>query len=54
MRMNLSISVIYCFFVTLFFSNAAALAQGGPPLDRRIQAIMARPEFSHSHFGIKF
>src|SRR5215469_15045577 len=54
MRMNLSVSVIYCFFLTLFFSNAAALAQDGTTLDRRIQAIMARPEFAHSHFGIKF
>jgi dihydroorotase/N-acyl-D-amino-acid deacylase len=52
--MNFFVSVIHCLFVTLFFSNAAALAQGGPTLDERIQAIMGRPEFAHSHFGIKF
>lgn len=32
----------------------AAFAQTGTTLKQRIDAIMARPEFAHAHFGIEF
>jgi len=45
-KFHLSIAVVS-------FSLAATAAQG-QSLGQRIQAIMTRPEFSHSHFGIEF
>jgi PBP4 family serine-type D-alanyl-D-alanine carboxypeptidase len=43
----------------IFLANAlvfcaAARAQSSAPLEQRIKAIMDRPEFAHSRFGIKF
>jgi PBP4 family serine-type D-alanyl-D-alanine carboxypeptidase len=40
--------------VALFFSALAAIAQSTDTLDQRIKKVMARPEFAHSRFGIKF
>jgi len=41
--------------LALFLSFAPqALCQNALPLIQRIQAIMTRPEFAHSSFGIEF
>ena len=40
--------------VALFFVAIAAIAQSTDTLDQRIKKVMARPEFAHSRFGLKF
>ncbi len=39
--------------ITMRCSNVV-LAQSSPVLEQRIKKIMARPEFAHSRFGVKF
>jgi PBP4 family serine-type D-alanyl-D-alanine carboxypeptidase len=40
--------------VALLFAAIAAIAQSTDSLDQRIKKVMARPEFAHSRFGLKF
>ncbi len=42
------------FALFLLYSAPRALPQSTLPLSDRIQAIMARPEFAHSSFGVEF
>ena len=40
--------------VAILLNGTALLAQPAPSLEQRVQEIMQRPEFAHSHFGVKF
>jgi len=42
------------FAVAFLLNGTILLAQSAATLEQRIQAIMDRPEFAHSHFGLKF
>src|SRR5215470_14500654 len=46
--------VLLFVFSGTFVSRAIAAAQPGATLEQRIQAIVQRPEFAHSSFGIEF
>src|SRR5919108_2613380 len=38
----------------LFWSAVATNSQSASTLEQRIQAVMSRPEFAHSTFGVEF
>ena len=40
--------------VAILLNGTSLLAQPAPSLEQRVQEIMQRPEFAHSHFGVKF
>src|SRR5579871_3984218 len=52
-RARVRLHVVGFFLASLFCCYTAA-AQSTPTLDDRLKAIMSRPEFAHSRFGIKF
>jgi len=47
-------AVFCCVAFALTCQGTELLAQSSNSLDQRIKAIMARPEFAHARFGIKF
>src|SRR5215467_2118004 len=47
-------SVRLPFFISFGLVVAHLCAQQPAALDKRIKAVMARPEFAHSRFGIEF
>ena len=46
--------VFCCVAFALMCQGTRLFAQSGDTLDHRIDAIMARPEFAHARFGLKF
>ena len=54
MKMHRAVPLALLGVVAILCCGIAASAQDNLTLDQRIQKIIARPEFAHSRFGIKF
>src|SRR6201987_6520864 len=56
MKKMAAIRLVAVCFTTILFASCAreGRAQDKATLEQRIKQIMARPEFAHSRFGIKF
>lgn len=52
--MSFRVRVLLSFFATIALTPLAATAQQHADLDHKVAAIMARPAFAHSRFGMEF